>query len=55
MSGISGSAPTASVNKATQFYSVNGERAREIRVDTIAEGAVQFGYGAKESAVVSGK
>jgi polygalacturonase len=40
---------------AQQFYSVNGERSRDIKVDTVAEGGVVFGYGATQSEVVSGK
>jgi hypothetical protein len=38
-----------------QFYSVNGERSREIRVDSVDAGSVGFGYGAKEEAVRVGR
>jgi propanediol dehydratase large subunit len=38
-----------------QFYSVNGERSREIRVDAAASDAVIFGYGAREGAVRVGR
>ncbi|MBO9200614.1 MULTISPECIES: glycoside hydrolase family 28 protein [Niastella] len=44
-----------SLTTPTQFYSVSGERAREIKVDTVVEGSVQFNYGAEKSAVISGK
>ncbi|OQP46025.1 glycoside hydrolase [Niastella yeongjuensis] len=44
-----------SLNTPTQFYSVNGDRSKEIKVDIVAEGSVQFGYGAEKSAVVAGK
>jgi hypothetical protein len=33
-----------------QFYGVNGERSRDIRVDSASQ-RVQFGYGAEERAV----
>jgi polygalacturonase len=38
-----------------QFYGVNGERSKEIRVDAVAEGSVGFGYGASEGAVRVGR
>jgi polygalacturonase len=38
-----------------QFYSVNGDRAREIKVDEVAEGGVIFNYGAEKTAFKVGK
>lgn len=38
-----------------QFYSVNGERSKDIRVDAVATGSVIFNYGAEEKAVTVGR
>jgi polygalacturonase len=43
------------LNTPVQFYSVNGERAKDIKVDAVAENGVIFNYGASKEAVKSGK
>jgi hypothetical protein len=48
-------AKVRSLNTPSQFYSVNGDRSRDIKVDSVVEGGVQFGYGAEKNSVISGK
>jgi polygalacturonase len=40
-----------SLSEVQQFYSVNGERARDIKVDSVVENGVIFNYGAEKTAV----
>jgi hypothetical protein len=44
-----------SLTTPTQFYSVNGDRSKDIKVDAVAENGVVFGYGATKDAVKVGK
>lgn len=48
-------AKVRALNTPVQFYSVNGERAKDIKVDSVAEGGVMFNYGAEKTAVTFGK
>jgi polygalacturonase len=44
-----------SLTGVQQFYSVNGERVRDIKVDSVVENGVIFNYGASKEAVKAGK
>jgi hypothetical protein len=44
-----------SLTTPTQFYSVNGDRSKNIKVDAMTDNGVVFGYGAEKSSVVVGK